>query len=204
MVKLVKFLFRDFIGIVLWVNLIAFGIAGGIIGNEIASGGAVTGVFVGLVAGFFANIIGGGFIATVINIDESLEWIKKGMNFEQKDDTLEESKDDAVRTPMKITKYTSKDGFTYSECNGEITITGYSGGATSVVIPDRINNLPVTTIGGSSFAGKRLTNVAIPDTITCIEGSAFYRNKLTEVHIPKSVSDIGWGAFDFGVKVARR
>jgi len=97
-----------------------------------------------------------------------------------------------------------KEDFVYSERNGKITITGYNGEAKDVVIPDRINNLPVTTIGGSSFAGMRLTNITVPDTITCIEGSAFYRNKLRHVTIPNSVTDIGWGAFDFKVKITRR
>jgi len=117
---------------------------------------------------------------------------------------LAELKEDFAHTPKEAIAYTPKEDFAYSERNGKITITGYNGEAKNVVIPDRINNIPVTTIGGSSFAGMRLTNITIPDTITCIEGSAFYRNKLTNVTIPRSVTDIGWGAFDFKVKVTRR
>jgi len=125
-------------------------------------------------------------------------------DFASNGSNLAESTEDFANAPREAITYTSKEGFACSERNGKITITGYNGEAKDVVIPDRINNLPVTTIGGSSFAGMRLTNITIPNTITCIEGSAFYRNKLRHVTIPNSVTDIGWGAFDFKVKVTRQ
>jgi hypothetical protein len=38
--------------------------------------------------------------------------------------------------------------FTYTTNNGAITITQYTGPGGAVVIPDTINGLPVTAIGG--------------------------------------------------------
>ena len=76
MLEFVKKAFRGFIGIVLWVNLILCTIAGGIIGNALSGWGAnytVLGVILGLALGLLTNIVGGGFVATILNIDKNLE-----------------------------------------------------------------------------------------------------------------------------------
>ena len=76
MLEFVKKAFRGFIGIVLWVNLILCTIAGGIIGNALSGWGAdytFLGVIIGLALGLLTNIVGGGFVATILNIDKNLE-----------------------------------------------------------------------------------------------------------------------------------
>ena len=65
--------------------------------------------------------------------------------------------------------------FNYETNDGTIIITGYTGSATAVTIPDRINGLPVTRIGSDAF---------------------YECYKLTSVTIPNSVASIGDGAFD--------
>ena len=52
--------------------------------------------------------------------------------------------------------------------NGQVTITGYSGSATDVRIPDRINGAPVTSIGDFAFYEMRLRSVTIPNSVTSI------------------------------------
>ena len=69
-----------------------------------------------------------------------------------------------------------------------VEITGYTGGRTSVRIPARIQNLPVTVIGNMAFRDKQLTSVTIPDSVTTIEWGAFGGNQLTSVTIPNSVT----------------
>jgi tetratricopeptide (TPR) repeat protein len=76
MINFVKSAFRGFFGVILWLNLILCLIAGGIVGNErLHVGGAIVGVLVGLLAGLFINIVFGGFIAIILNIDENLEYL---------------------------------------------------------------------------------------------------------------------------------
>ncbi|MDR3171302.1 MAG: leucine-rich repeat domain-containing protein [Treponema sp.] len=88
--------------------------------------------------------------------------------------------------------------------DGKVTITGYTGTVKDVRIPDKINGLPVTAIGGYSaedgdlydaFKREGLTSVTIPNSVTSIGMDAFNRNQLTSVTIPNSVTSIGMDAF---------
>ena len=76
-----------------------------------------------------------------------------------------------------------------------VKITEYRGGATSVRIPSRLQNLPVTAIGSSAFAIRKLTSVTIPNTVTYIGNAAFWQNRLSDITIPTSVTHIGASAF---------
>jgi hypothetical protein len=87
--------------------------------------------------------------------------------------------------------------FKYRASNGEVTITGYTGSAKDVAIPDRIDGLPVTAIGHFAFWTKQLTSVTIPDSVTAIGVGAFKENKLARVAIPNSVTRIGDYAFSY-------
>jgi len=78
---------------------------------------------------------------------------------------------------------------------GGITITGYTGVQKEVVIPERISNLPVTTIGKNAFARKGLIKVTIPKSVTFIDERAFANNKLVEITIPNGVKVIWNEAF---------
>jgi hypothetical protein len=70
--------------------------------------------------------------------------------------------------------------FRFTERNGGITITGYNNQEKKdVVIPEMINNLPVTVIGQFSFEEKGLTSVIIPNSVISIERVAFAKNRLT-------------------------
>ena len=83
--------------------------------------------------------------------------------------------------------------------NNTLTITGYNGSATQIVIPETIHGLRVTTIADRAFANKGLTSVVIPDTVTSIEGSstggAFSSNPITSLTLGNSVRTIGARAF---------
>ena len=63
--------------------------------------------------------------------------------------------------------------FTYSVSNNMVTITGYDNSESKVVIPEKINNMYVTTIGSNAF--KNCSNIEEIDT--------------------GSVTSIGYGAF---------
>ena len=78
-----------------------------------------------------------------------------------------------------------------------VKITGYVGTNTEVRIPQRIQGLPVTTIGDRAFAFNQLTNITIPDSVTHIGVGAFVENQLTSVEIGNGVTHIGNGVFAY-------
>ncbi len=86
----------------------------------------------------------------------------------------------------------------YKISNGEVTITGYTGNATELVIPSQIKNLPVTSIGDLAFEGcTGLTSITIPDSVTSIGNWAFSGcSGLTSITIPNGVTSIGSFTFD--------
>jgi hypothetical protein len=88
--------------------------------------------------------------------------------------------------------------FAYSNDNGQITITKYTGNGGALIIPDTIDGLPVTRIGDSAFyeAPWLLSSVVIPDTVRNIGESAFRScHGLTNVTIGNGVTNIGNSAF---------
>jgi len=118
-------------------------------------------------------------------------------------------------------KYDSESDFEVFIKDGEsVIITEYVGSKQKVRIPPRIQNLPVTEIGGNIFKDAptsptrvtipdsatiigigafanwtNLTSVTIPDSVTLIFMAAFLRSGLTSVTIPNSVTAIHTSAF---------
>ena len=74
MLNFVRKAFRGGLEVILWLLLIGCVICGGIVGYAINyGGGAFLGVIIGIIVGLLIDIIGGGFIATILNIDENTE-----------------------------------------------------------------------------------------------------------------------------------
>ena len=104
--------------------------------------------------------------------------------------------------------------FTYTNNNGAITITGYTGPGGSVTIPSTIAGLAVTSIGSHVFQLQaNLTSVIIPDSVTNIEdgdlgkagaaGTFWMCEGLTNVVIGRGVKHIGRGAFEWCTGLTR-
>ena len=93
--------------------------------------------------------------------------------------------------------------FTYEEAKDGITITGYTGEAKKVVIPDKINGTEVISIGNKAFwECTSLTGVTIPEGVTSIGDRAFNDcTSLTSVTIPEGVTSIGDDAFELCVNL---
>ncbi len=94
---------------------------------------------------------------------------------------------------------TTEDGFFYSlsEDETEITITGYTGTASEITVPSKINNIPVTAIGSLAFANNTdITSVKLPDTVTSIGDCAFQLcTKLSEITLGSGLKIIEPWAF---------
>ena len=85
----------------------------------------------------------------------------------------------------------------YSETPTNIIITGSSVGASGdIIIPDYINELPVTVISNSAFGNRSISSISLPSTINEIERYAFGEcNNLVSVNIPNGVNKISYASF---------
>jgi hypothetical protein len=101
-----------------------------------------------------------------------------------------------VSTTPRATYFEESD-FKVTVANGEVTITKYTGSGGDVVIPARIQGLPVTAIGDRAFYEcTSLTSVSMSSGLTYIGERAFYKcTGLTSVSIPDGVTSIGRDAF---------
>ncbi len=88
--------------------------------------------------------------------------------------------------------------FQYTVENGAVTVTSYIGTSKDVVIPERIEDLPVIAIGENAFSGRAdVCSVVIPDRVCVIGWFAFSGCvSLETVQIPASVTTISYGAFE--------
>jgi len=82
MLGFTKNAFRGAMGFILWINLILLAVGGGIGGywigrliddSEGGGTGAFLGVIIGIAMGLISNIIIGGFISTIINMDVNIK-----------------------------------------------------------------------------------------------------------------------------------
>ena len=80
MLNFVRRAFRGGLEVILWINLIVWTICGGIAGNALSSidNYIVLGLILGIIMGLSINIIGGGLIATILNIDGNVEKLVRG------------------------------------------------------------------------------------------------------------------------------
>jgi hypothetical protein len=85
--------------------------------------------------------------------------------------------------------------FEYTENEGKITIKNYIGESKDVVIPPKINKMPVVAIGYEAFKYKQLTGITLPNSVTHIGDLALSYNRLTGITLPNSVIHIGDFAF---------
>ncbi len=88
--------------------------------------------------------------------------------------------------------------YTYEVSNGYAQITGYSGKAKNLTIPNTINGYYVTSIGDSAFRGKNeLESVKIPENVYLICRNAFMDCvNLKNISMPPMVVYVEKGAFD--------
>jgi hypothetical protein len=87
--------------------------------------------------------------------------------------------------------------FTYTSTNSSVAITGYIGPGGDVVIPDTIENKPITAVGRYAFSyDNRVIGVVMPDSVINIGASAFDGcTNLANIVLPNGITNIGSAAF---------
>ena len=87
--------------------------------------------------------------------------------------------------------------FEYKRDGKNVTLTKYTGNASELVIPEKIDGCPVTEIRCGLGGTKTLIRVSIPDTVTRIGNAIFFRSSnLESVRMSENIESIGYGCFD--------
>ena len=98
---------------------------------------------------------------------------------------------------LTVTLPAQEGDFTY-ELNeaGELTITGYTGNAAELIIPETLADHPVVAIGPQAFVGAALTKVELPKGLKVLDGGAFAGcEKLESIVLPDSLERVEQNAF---------
>ena len=95
--------------------------------------------------------------------------------------------------------YCIPEDYTYTVNNNSVTITGYTGSNTHILIPEYIDGMVVSTIGSKAFSNNTvIESVIIPQSVKNIYSYAFqYCKKLKSVVIYNGISGISEGTFQY-------
>lgn len=87
--------------------------------------------------------------------------------------------------------------FTFDDVSGKITDYDYTNEncPSDIIIPDTINDIPVTTIGNQAFFNNNITSVVFGNNVTTIGMEAFERNQITSLNITENLTDLGAYSF---------
>lgn len=136
-----------------------------------------------------------------INIEENTETERIEIGTESTEievsDTTEVTEIQELEVVEAERKGVAEDFSYVVEEDGTVTIIGYQGNDTTVVIPETIDGKNVTSIGDLAFFYcNNITSINIPTSVTNIGIGAFQScGSLTNINIPVNTVKIGKGAF---------
>ncbi len=137
--------------------------------------------------------------ANLASIVIALSLLANGFAMLARAETITSQPSEAVTDGLSLSgEVLDFDNFKYMIKNdGTICIAGYTGSEEDVVIPSKIEGIPVTEIGNGAFNLKNsIKTLTLPDTLTKIGMIAFsYCQNMESINIPSSVTVIENGAF---------
>ena len=104
-----------------------------------------------------------------------------------------------------LSKPTPAEMFEYEEHDNQIHITKYIGNDENIIVPNKIDDKPVSRIAERAFYGnKTVRSIIIQNGVEIIEFEAFARcTNLEHIQIPDSVTYLGNGAFIYCFSLKR-
>lgn len=99
--------------------------------------------------------------------------------------------------PHGLKRYVTDTSFEYTEVDGGIVLTEYTGDNRDIIIPAKIDGKAVLSVKGAFAGNTTIRNVRVSDGIVSVDYMAFWHCiSLESVELPDSVESIGHAAFD--------
>lgn len=108
-----------------------------------------------------------------------------------------EAQPEETTEPLFDENATPPESFAYEIKDGYAVITDFKGKETEIIVPSRLEGVPVTQIGQYAFeASWNVTSITIPDTVTLIGEQAFLDcESLEYINIPQGVTELQRATF---------
>ena len=121
-----------------------------------------------------------------VAVTEQTETATEPETEKSEETTVDNKQAELVGASVASAEAVGKSSFTYSVSNNQVTITGLSDEyLTDLVIPETIENLPVTSIASNAFSGcSNITSITVPNRVTSIGQGAFKGTDPTKVQLP--------------------
>lgn len=98
----------------------------------------------------------------------------------------------------------SESDFLWESVAGGVAITGYTGTATAIFIPDTLDGKNVVEIRNGVFSQSEVVGVKLPNTLTTVtEKAFFYCTTLVEIYFGDNVQQIAGHAFEGCISLSR-
>lgn len=99
--------------------------------------------------------------------------------------------------PHGFIRYVTDTAFEYTEVDGGIVLTKYTGENKDIIIPSKIDGKAVLSLKGTFCADGNIRNVRVSEGVVSIDYMAFWHCvSLESVTLPDSVETVGHAAFD--------
>lgn len=92
-------------------------------------------------------------------------------------------------------QWTPERDFVYVSRGVNAELTGYTGNAETVVVPETLGGLPVAVIGTDCFAGTAVSTVILPNTVLTVRTGAFQDCGLKELYFFDDLMEISDDSF---------
>src|SRR5574344_607356 len=99
------------------------------------------------------------------------------------------TRNEVINATATVTDIANNYSYAKTEDGAGIIIKKYIGKETSIIVPEKIETLPVVEIGEGAFDAVQATTITLPNTVKKIDQNAFSYTSISKFIMPDSVTE---------------